>query len=87
MNPRRMVSEKTAEAIDKEVKAIVETAHKQALSILEQNRELLEQISRRLLDAEVIEGDNLKNLLVQAQPPNSGADNEPSEDHMQRVMA
>lgn len=87
MNPRRMVSEKTAEAIDKEVKAIVETAHKQALSILEQNRELLEQISRRLLDAEVIEGDNLKNLLVQAQPPNSGAENEPSEELKQRVTA
>jgi len=40
-NPRRMVSEQTAEAIDREVKG-VETSHQQALDILERNRDLLE---------------------------------------------
>lgn len=64
-NPRRMVSEQTAEAIDREVKSIVETAHQQALDILEQNRDLLETIATQLLETEVIEGEGLQNLLSQ----------------------
>ena len=64
-NPRRMVSEQTAEAIDREVKSIVETAHQQALDILEGNRDLLETIANQLLETEVIEGEELHNLLSQ----------------------
>ena len=45
-NPRRMVSDETAKAIDEEVKSIVETAHQQALDILGRNRDLLEQIAQ-----------------------------------------
>ncbi|MDY7012863.1 MAG: ATP-dependent zinc metalloprotease FtsH [Cyanobacteriota bacterium] len=67
-NVRRMVSEKTAEAIDNEVKEIVETAHQQALTILKSNRELLEAIARELLETEVIEGETLQNLLARVQP-------------------
>lgn len=67
-NPRRMVSEQTAEAIDREVKGIVETAHQQALDILKQNRDLLETITTKLLETEVIEGEELHNLLNQVQP-------------------
>ncbi|MBW4660847.1 MAG: ATP-dependent zinc metalloprotease FtsH4 [Drouetiella hepatica Uher 2000/2452] len=65
MNPRRLVSPQTAEAIDQEVKAIVENAHQQALNILKQNRELLETISLQLLETEVIEGDHLRSMLNQ----------------------
>jgi len=68
MNPRRMVSDTTAQAIDAEVKEIVEQAHQQALTILNQNRDLLEQISQEILEVEVIEGDKLQDLLKQAQP-------------------
>lgn len=64
-NPRRMVSPQTAEAIDQEVKGIVEAAHDQALEILKMNRELLETISTKLLDKEVIEGSELHELLAQ----------------------
>lgn len=64
-NPRRAVSEQTAEAIDREVKEIVEAAHQQALDILQQNRELLEKIATGLLETEVIEGKELQNLLNQ----------------------
>ena len=67
-NPRRMVSEHTAEAIDREVKDIVETAHQQALAILKQNRELLEEVSRKLLETEVIEGELLQKWLAQSTP-------------------
>ncbi len=70
MNPRRMVSDETAKAIDEEVKGIVETAHQQALDILKQNRELLEKIAQQILETEVIEGEELQQLLSQAQPVN-----------------
>ncbi|AFZ16342.1 ATP-dependent zinc metalloprotease FtsH [Allocoleopsis franciscana] len=65
MNPRRMVSDETAKAIDEEVKEIVEGAHQQALDILNNNRDLLEKIAQRILDVEVIEGEELQNLLTQ----------------------
>lgn len=64
-NPRRLVSPQTAEAIDQEVKSIVETAHQQALDILKQNRELLETIATKLLETEVIEGEELHSYLNQ----------------------
>jgi cell division protease FtsH len=63
----RMVSDQTARAIDEEVKEIVETAHAQALSILKTNRDLLETITSKLLETEVIEGDQLHSLLAQAE--------------------
>ncbi len=69
MNPRRMVSDETAKAIDEEVKDIVEKAHQQALAILNHNRDLLEQIAQQILEVEVIEGENLQSLLHQAQLP------------------
>lgn len=67
-NPRRPMSEQTAEAIDQEVKDIVETAHQQALDILKANRDLLETIALQLLETEVIEGEKLYQLLGQVRP-------------------
>jgi cell division protease FtsH len=67
MNPRRMVSDDTAKAIDDEVKEIVETCHQKALAILNHNRDLLEQIAQQILEVEVIEGEKLQSLLNQAQ--------------------
>ncbi|NES73204.1 MAG: cell division protein FtsH, partial [Okeania sp. SIO2D1] len=68
-NSRRLLSEKTAEAIDNEVKEIVEKAHQQALDILNHNRDLLENISHKILAQEVIEGDQLYKLLDRARSP------------------
>jgi len=67
MNPRRMVSDVTAKAIDEEVKEIVETAHQEALSILKQNKDLLEKIAQQILQQEVIEGQELQGLLAEVQ--------------------
>ena len=67
-NPRRMVSDETAKAIDDEVKGIVETGHQQALAILKDNRELLEEIAGEILDKEVIEGEKLQQLLDRVKP-------------------
>lgn len=68
MNARRIVSPRTAEAIDQEVKSIVENAHQLALSILHEHRELLETIATQLLETEVIEGETLHQFLSQIQP-------------------
>ncbi|MEO0647896.1 MAG: ATP-dependent zinc metalloprotease FtsH, partial [Cyanobacteria bacterium J06650_10] len=66
-NARRLVSDETAKAIDEEVKSIVESAHQRALKLLRDNRELLEKISKLLLEEEVIEGDNLRDMLAEVQ--------------------
>jgi len=68
-NPRRVVSDATAQAIDKEVRGLVDRAHERALAILRHNRELLESISHQILEKEVIEGDDLKNLLASSVMP------------------
>ena len=62
-NPRRAVSDATAQAIDREVRGLVDRAHDQALAILRQNMALLETISQKILEKEVIEGDDLKEML------------------------
>jgi len=56
---------KSARVIDEELKEIVETAYKQAIALLEENRELLDAIARELLKTEVIEGEMLQSLLDQ----------------------
>ena len=68
-NPRRSVSDATAQAIDKEVRDLVDDAHETALKILRNNLPLLESISQKILKEEVIEGEDLKNLLAESQMP------------------
>ncbi len=70
-NPRRAVSDATALEIDKEVRGLVDRAHDRALAILHHNRELLETISHKILEKEVIEGDELKQLLASSQLPDA----------------
>ena len=68
-NPRRSVSDATAQAIDKEVRDLVDDAHETALKILRTNLPLLESISQKILQEEVIEGEDLKNLLAESKMP------------------
>ncbi len=68
-NPRRSVSDATAQAIDKEVRDLVDDAHETALKILRNNLPLLESISQKILKEEVIEGEDLKNLLAESKMP------------------
>ncbi|NDD45572.1 MULTISPECIES: ATP-dependent zinc metalloprotease FtsH [unclassified Synechococcus] len=72
-NPRRTVSDATAQAIDKEVRALVDNAHDTALAILRQNMALLETIAQKILEKEVIEGDELKEMLAASVLPESAA--------------
>jgi len=72
-NGRRAVSTQTAKAIDDEVKEIIEAGYQQALAILNHNRDLLEAIAQRILETEVIEGEELENLLNQVRPVDKAA--------------
>ncbi|AHJ29398.1 Cell division protein FtsH [Nodularia spumigena CCY9414] len=68
-NPRRSISPKVAEEIDREVKLTLDNAHHIALSILHYNRELLEETAQALLEKEILEGVKLREFLNQVQVP------------------
>jgi cell division protease FtsH len=60
---RGLYAEVTAEKIDAEIKRILTDAHDKAREILSSNREKLERVARRLLEIEVMEGDELRQIL------------------------
>jgi len=60
---RGLYAEQTAEKIDAEIKRILTEAHEKARAILTKNRDGLEKVTRRLLDVEVMEGDELRGIL------------------------
>jgi cell division protease FtsH len=66
---RGVYAEETARVIDAEVKRLVQTAEAQARSILTDRREVLDTLSERLLEKEVIEGDELRQLMGVSAPP------------------
>ena len=73
-NPRRAISPQIAEDIDHEVQQIVENAHHIALTILQNNRDLLEEIAQELLQKEILEGGYLRERLTQAKAPDEMAE-------------
>jgi cell division protease FtsH len=68
-NPRRSISPQVAEEIDREVKQIVDNAHHIALTILHENRDLLEETAQELLQKEILEGAELREKINQAKAP------------------
>src|SRR3954468_17913286 len=64
MGPERgAYAEDTARLIDSEVKRILTDAHSEARTILTARREMLENVTRRLLDVEVMEGEELRRIM------------------------
>jgi cell division protease FtsH len=59
----RMYSEATAQEVDQEVRAILETAYDRARQTLQENREALDRVVEALLQKEQLLGDELLNLL------------------------
>jgi cell division protease FtsH len=60
-------SEATAQEIDQEVAALVNRAHRRAREVLEKERPVLEKAAKILLDKEVLEGEELREILNNAQ--------------------
>ena len=56
-------SEKTAEAIDREVKRITDEAYKKAKELLKANKDKLEHIAKALLKYETLDADDVKVIL------------------------
>jgi cell division protease FtsH len=61
-------AEQTALKIDVEVKRILTEAHEEARRVLRERRDVLDRLSARLLEKEVIEADELK-AIVGPLPP------------------
>ena len=60
---RGAYAEDTARLIDAEVKRILAESHAEARRILTERRDMLESVTRRLLDVEVMEGDELRRIM------------------------
>jgi cell division protease FtsH len=56
-------SEKTAEAIDREVKRITDEAYKKAKELMEANKDKLERIAKALLKYETLDASDVKLIL------------------------
>ncbi len=65
---RGLYAEVTAEKIDAEIKRILTDAHDKAREILTANRDKLESVARRLLEIEVMEGEELRRILATVHP-------------------
>ena len=60
---RGLYGDETAQKIDGEIKRILTDAHEKARAILSDKRQKLEEITTRLLEIEVMEGDELRRML------------------------
>jgi cell division protease FtsH len=63
-------SETTATAVDAEVRRILSDAHDRAHHILEQDREVLDKLAERLLEKEVVDRSELREIM--GMPPEAG---------------
>jgi cell division protease FtsH len=70
---RGLYGEETAQKIDTEIERILTDAHKTARTVLTENRDKLETVTHRLLEVEVMEGDELRNLLGISPEPQQSA--------------
>ena len=60
-------SEKSAEAIDEEIRALIDAAYNQAKGILTERRSVLERLAQQLIKQETIEGDELEKLFAESE--------------------
>jgi cell division protease FtsH len=64
VNRQKNMSNETAQAIDKEIRRIVEQGYDRAKHLLEENRQELETLAQALLEYETLSGDEIKTLLA-----------------------
>jgi cell division protease FtsH len=64
VNRQRQMSNETAQAIDAEIRRIVEDGYKRAQSLLKENHEQLETLAKALLEYETLSGDEIKKAIA-----------------------
>jgi cell division protease FtsH len=77
VNRQRNMSNETAQAIDKEIRRIVEEGYDRAKHLLEEHREELETLAQALLEYETLSGEEIKKLLA-GEPIDRGGAKGPS---------
>jgi cell division protease FtsH len=73
MQERGSYAEETAQKIDAEVKRILTEAHQEARRVLRDHRDILDKLSERLLEKEVIESDELMAIMGPVPPKDPDA--------------
>jgi cell division protease FtsH len=63
LSQARSHSEQTAREIDEEVRRIIDTAMERVRRIMESRRVALEAITKRLIECEVIDGEELRTII------------------------
>ena len=61
--PLEAASEKTAEAVDAEIKAWMDAAYVEAVKILTRNKKTVEKLAKELLDRETLTGDEIMEIV------------------------
>jgi len=64
VNRQRQMSNETAQAIDKEIRRIVEEGYERAKHLLDEHRDQLESLAQALLEYETLSGDEIKKVLA-----------------------
>ena len=77
MNRQKNMSNETAQAIDKEIRCIVEAGYDRAKHLLEEHRDELETLAKALLEYETLSGDEIKTVLTGG-PIDRGGSSKPS---------
>jgi cell division protease FtsH len=68
ISEQKNYSEKMAEAIDDEIRRLIEHAHDQAMSILQERRNVLDLMSDELMVRETLEGEALERVFAGLRP-------------------
>ena len=64
VNRQRNMSNETAQAIDKEIRRVVEEGYERAKHLLDEYRDELETLAKALLEYETLSGDEIKKVLA-----------------------
>ena len=64
VNRQKNMSNETAQAIDKEIRRVVEQGYDRAKHLLEKHRDELETLAKALLEYETLSGDEIKSVLA-----------------------
>src|SRR5947208_9642873 len=77
VNRQKNMSNETAQAIDKEIRRVVEDGYERAKHLLTENREKLETLAKALLEYETLSGDEIKTVLA-GEPIDRGGSSKPA---------
>jgi cell division protease FtsH len=64
VNRTRHMSNETAQAIDKEIRTVVENGYERAKHLLDEHKDQLETLAQALLEYETLSGDEIKKVLA-----------------------